>query len=168
MTTELKADDWTEEIRVCAPFNTCHNEVVQLTKIKIATRCWDDVSMSDCKAIVESCGGIDAVVDRFVVISKSSKSAINCLESNSDVQRISLNREEKPTMASGRKAINIENLQLNRWKFDFAEFGNNNVSNDKTPIIPILLSLLYNPNNLFSMNPPYFYSLSYIFLNFNS
>ena len=128
LTTELKTDDWTEEIRVCAPFNTCHNEVVQLTNIKIATRCWDDVSMSDCKAIVESCGGIDAVIDRFVVISKSSKSAINCLESNSDVQRISLNREEMPTMASGRKAINIENLQLNRWNFDFAKLGSNNVS----------------------------------------
>lgn len=41
------------------------------------------------------------------------------------------------------------------------------VSNDNTPIIPILFSPLYNPNNLFAINPPYFYSLSLISLNYN-
>lgn len=44
----------------------------------------------------------------------------------------------------------------------------NKVSNDKTPIIPTIFSLLYNPNNLLSINPPYFYSLFSIYFNFNS
>lgn len=44
----------------------------------------------------------------------------------------------------------------------------NKVSNDKTPIIPIIFSFEYKPNNLFSINPPYFYFSSYIYFNFNS
>ncbi|MBR2090143.1 MAG: S8 family serine peptidase [Fibrobacter sp.] len=123
LTTKFGSNDWIDEIQVCAPFGSCHTEVIQLTEVQMATRCWDDVSMDACKAIVESCGGSDAVIDRFVVISKNSRSTIGCLETKHDVQNLSVNREEKPTMALGRKAINIENLQLNRWNINFTGFN---------------------------------------------
>ncbi len=128
-TTKLKSDiqagDWIEKVRVCAPFGSCHDEVVSLSSIKMATRCWDDVAMDDCKAIVVTCGGVEAAIDHHVVISKNDMSVINCLESNTDVQVLNVVRRGEPDMNSGRKAINVDNLQLSHWNIDFTNSSGN-------------------------------------------
>jgi subtilisin family serine protease len=128
-TTKLKSDiqagDWIEKVRVCAPFGSCHDEVVSLSSIKMTTRCWDDVSMDDCKSIVVTCGGTEASIDHHVVISKNDMSVINCLETSTDVQVLNVIRQGVPDMNSGRKAINVDNLQLSHWNIDFTNNSGN-------------------------------------------
>ena len=125
LVTGIGPNDWVKKIQVCAPFNSCHNEMISLTSIEMATRCWDDVGMEDCKTIVESCGGTDAVIDNHVISSKNTRQAISCIESKKDVLDLFVLRPGDPDNNTGRKAVNIENLQLATWDFDFRGFNDN-------------------------------------------
>ena len=128
-TTKLKSDiqagDWIEKVRVCAPFGSCHDEIVSLSSIKMATRCWDDVGVGDCKTVVETCGGSEAVIDNHVVISKNKKQTIACIENNRNVKNLYVIRRGFPDNDVGRKSVNIENLQLSNWNFNFTGFNGN-------------------------------------------
>ena len=123
--SDIQADDWIEKVRVCAPFGSCHDEVVSLSSIKMATRCWDDVSVGDCKTVVETCGGSEAVIDNHVVISKNKKQTIACIENNRNVKNLYVIRRGFPDNDVGRKSVNIENLQLSNWNFNFTGFNDN-------------------------------------------
>ena len=122
LTADIQANDWIEKIRVCAPLNSCHTEIVPVSNLKMATRCWDDVDMDDCKAIVESCGGSETVVENHIVISKNTKQAITCLEGKKNVQKLYVIRRGVPDNDIGRRAVNVENLQLNHWGVNFTGF----------------------------------------------
>lgn len=122
---QYKPDDWYEERMVCDSRNTCRTEIVNLQKIEMTTSCWDDVSMERCKAIVDSCGGEDAVIDNYSVWSYNSRKTISCLATHKDVDGLNVIRQEEVSNNTGRRAINLENVQLDEWKIDFTGFNEN-------------------------------------------
>ena len=131
-TTKLKSDiqasDWIGKIRICAPFGSCHDEVVTRSGLKMTTRCWDDVSVSDCKVIVETCGGSGAVIDNHVVLSENTREIISCLEENRNVKSLNVIRKDTIYNDIGRNAVNLENLQTSewsRWNVNFTDFNDN-------------------------------------------
>ena len=123
--TDIQAGDWIEKVRVCAPLDSCHTEMVPVTSIRMATRCWNDVATNDCRVVVESCGGSEVGIDNHVVISKNTKQTIACLEGKKNVQKLTVLRQGFLNNDVGRQAVNVENLQLTRWGVNFTGFHGN-------------------------------------------
>jgi subtilisin family serine protease len=125
---EFKPEDWTERQMVCDSQGSCHEEITNLQSVRMSNRCWDDIAMDSCKRIVDECGGTNTAINNYVVISKNTKEAINCLANNRNIYSLNVVRDEPVQNDYGRSAINIENLQVNewrRWNIDFTGFNDN-------------------------------------------
>lgn len=122
-TTRIKApvepEDWNGEELVCDASGACHMEVSVLTSIPMITRCWNDVEIPACKDVVESCGGTEAVIDNYIIVSNNSRDAINCLERAHDVRSLDVIRQAAVDNNTGRRAVNIDYLQTSTWNIDF-------------------------------------------------
>lgn len=122
-TTRIKApvepEDWNGEELVCDASGACHMEVSVLTSIPMITRCWNDVEIPACKDVVESCGGTEAVIDNYIIVSNNSRDAINCLERAHDVRSLDVIRQPAVDNNTGRRAVNIDYLQTSTWNIDF-------------------------------------------------
>ena len=80
------ADDTTKlEIDFSNPNWVVENETVQGY-----VRCWDDVPMESCKAIVNTCKAEEALIDNHVVIITASPEALDCMASSRDVTDIDI------------------------------------------------------------------------------
>lgn len=117
---EYEPEDWIAKQNVCDAGGSCHDVVWNKTSINMSTVCWEDVSIGDCRKVVEKCGGKGVRVDLYAIYSKNSKKSIECLASNKNVNRLYVIREEKPTNDIGRTSVNVENIQLNNWNVDFS------------------------------------------------
>lgn len=125
LNVEVKPDDWIEKRILCDSTGLCYEEISTLTSISMRTSCWDDVSMQDCKRVVDECGGMNSIIDNYVVLSNNARGTIQCLESNRNVRNLDVVRQQPVDNDIGRRTINLENLQLNEWNIDFTGFNEN-------------------------------------------
>lgn len=119
----VKPENWNGKNLVCDASGACRMEISVLTSIPMITRCWNDVERSVCKGIVESCGGTDAVIDNYIIVSNNSRDVISCLERNHDVRSMEVIPQASVSNINGRKAVNIDYLQKNTWNIDFTGFN---------------------------------------------
>ena len=73
------------EIDCSSPDWVVENETVQGY-----VRCWDDVPMESCKAIVNACKAEEALIDNHVVIITASLEALDCMASSRDITDIDI------------------------------------------------------------------------------
>ncbi|WP_295070818.1 S8 family serine peptidase [uncultured Fibrobacter sp.] len=97
---------------ICDSTESCQNIVSPRDTFALETSCWPDVSMDSCKSIVIACGGVNASIDRSLILSDNTRTSITCLENHSNVNHVSLQQFGSPTNDRGRSSVNIENLQI--------------------------------------------------------
>lgn len=117
---EYEPEDWIAKQNVCDAGGSCHDVVWNKTSINMSTVCWEDVSIGDCRKVVEKCGGEGVRVDLYAIYSKNSKKSIECLASNKNVYHLYVIHEEKTDNDVGRTSVNVENIQLSNWNVDFS------------------------------------------------
>jgi hypothetical protein len=114
-TTKLKVnfipEDLVKEVTTCDSNNHCQTQIIVRSEFDLEIACWPDISMPACKSIVQSCGGINALIDRSLILSTHTKSSITCLENQRDIRNIHVQRQGKPTLDLTRQAIKIDVLQ---------------------------------------------------------
>lgn len=97
---------------VCDSTESCQNIVSPRDTFALETSCWPDVSMDSCKSIVIACGGVNASIDRSLILSDNTRTSITCLENHSNVNHVGLQQFGSPTNDRGRSSVNIEDLQI--------------------------------------------------------
>ncbi|MCK9181552.1 MAG: hypothetical protein M0P13_01550 [Fibrobacteraceae bacterium] len=80
----------------CDSNGNCQKQESPSTEFDMEVGCWPDVSMDACKTSVKQCGGVNAVIDRRLVLSTHSMASISCLESNKDINHLIPQREGEP------------------------------------------------------------------------
>lgn len=112
---EYEPEDWLNRQNVCDANGNCHEVVWNKSTIEMATFCWEDVSLENCWKNVKNCGGENPKVDMYVVLSKNSRRTNECLASHKDVYGMDVIRPAVLANDRGRKAVNVEDIQVNTW-----------------------------------------------------
>lgn len=120
---QYRSYDWTEWRQECDSLGQCRWVSVERSTVFAKTHCWDDVALENCRNIVESCGGENAAIDNYIIISENTKNSLACLQVNRDVQSIDIVHREFVDNNIGRKSVNIESLQQSNWNVDFSGFN---------------------------------------------
>lgn len=114
---ELTEEDLYTEKDVCNAKGNCHKEVELHSEFDMEISCWNDVNINSCISTINNCGGKDIGVTRGYIIASVAKDSLQCLSRNRDVESLNVQREIKPLMSTGRKGINISEIQdSEEWK----------------------------------------------------
>lgn len=111
----LENDDLYEKKRVCQEGGLCEEIVEEKLSYKLEVTCWPDVGMFACKDIVKSCGGLDALIDRQIVLATIPRDSVQCLSWNQNVRDLKTEKVGDPDEVNGEVS------------FDDVKLFNNNV-----------------------------------------
>lgn len=102
----LGNDDLYEKKRVCQEEGSCEEIVEEKLSYKLEVMCWPDVGMFACKDIVKSCGGLDALIDRQIVLATVPRDSVQCLSQNRNVRNLATETVGEPLDESEKNSIN--------------------------------------------------------------
>lgn len=113
---DLTEEDLYTEKNVCNA-EQCHKEVELRSEFDMEISCWNDVDINSCISTISNCGGKDIGVARGFIIASVAKDSLQCLSRNRYVETLNVQRKMKSLMSTGRKGINISELQDSEgWK----------------------------------------------------
>ena len=92
----LGNDNLYEKKRVCQENGSCEEIVEEKLSYKLEVMCWPDVGMFACKDIVKSCGGLDALIDRQIVLATVPRDSVQCLSRNRNVRNLATETVGEP------------------------------------------------------------------------
>ncbi len=104
-------EDFYTEKDVCYAAENCHKEITSRTDFEAEIRCWEDISVNDCIATIQTCGGKNIGVAQGFIIASATKNSLQCLGKKKNVRFAEIQRKPELSNNLGRESININSLQ---------------------------------------------------------
>ena len=112
---DLTDEDLHSEKTECDANGHCQNVIEPRSHLETHISCWNDIDLNDCITTIRSCGGDKIGVARGFIEATVAKDSLQCLSKKKDVEALNIQRKMAPLMPSGRKGINISDLQDSIW-----------------------------------------------------